>query len=79
MYATHEQIAEEAYRIWLEEGCPEGRQTRHWLMAEDRCEARGRVAAEAAAGAERHLTRTPPAPSEFAFVARTLFSRSGAA
>lgn len=26
-------IRERAYRIWLDEGCPEGREEQHWHMA----------------------------------------------
>jgi hypothetical protein len=28
-----QRIRERAYRIWLEEGCPEGREKDHWDMA----------------------------------------------
>jgi hypothetical protein len=27
-------IRERAYRIWIERGCPEGRDLEHWLLAE---------------------------------------------
>jgi hypothetical protein len=31
---THEQITRRAYEIYLERGCPEGRDLEHWLEAE---------------------------------------------
>jgi hypothetical protein len=31
---THRQIEELAYFIYIKQGCPEGRQLEHWLMAE---------------------------------------------
>jgi hypothetical protein len=35
MLDKHEQaIRERAYRIWVREGCPEGRDLIHWLEAE---------------------------------------------
>jgi hypothetical protein len=30
---TDEEIALGAYRIWLQEGCPHGRDREHWLKA----------------------------------------------
>jgi hypothetical protein len=30
---TDEEIALSAYRIWLQEGCPHGRDREHWLKA----------------------------------------------
>jgi hypothetical protein len=33
MSDTEQRIREQAYRIWLEEGCPEGRDLDHWDMA----------------------------------------------
>ena len=30
---TEEQIRERAHRIWMEEGCPHGRDVEHWEMA----------------------------------------------
>lgn len=32
--ATHSEIAIRAYLIYLNEGCPSGRELRHWLEAE---------------------------------------------
>ena len=32
--ATPEQVAERAYQIWQESGCPHGRDWEHWLQAE---------------------------------------------
>ena len=29
-----ERIASRAYELWLQEGCPDGQDTRHWLEAE---------------------------------------------
>ncbi|MGE3854832.1 MAG: DUF2934 domain-containing protein [Planctomycetota bacterium] len=31
---TREQIAERAYHIYLENGCPDGQSVEHWLQAE---------------------------------------------
>ena len=31
---TRERIAERAYQIWLESGCPSGHDRDHWLQAE---------------------------------------------
>lgn len=31
---TRERIAERAYQIWLENGCPSGHDRDHWLQAE---------------------------------------------
>ena len=33
MNGVEQRIRERAYRIWLEEGCPEGRDLVHWDMA----------------------------------------------
>lgn len=33
---THEQIADKAYQIWIEQGCPAGRDLENWLDAERR-------------------------------------------
>ena len=32
---TDEEIALTAYRIWLQEGCPHGRDREHWLKARE--------------------------------------------
>lgn len=31
---SQEEISKRAWEIWQSEGCPEGRQTEHWLRAE---------------------------------------------
>jgi hypothetical protein len=36
---THEEIAAAAYLIYLQEGCPEGREVQHWLEAEEQLKA----------------------------------------
>jgi Protein of unknown function (DUF2934) len=33
---TDEEIALSAYRIWLQEGCPHGRDKENWLKARER-------------------------------------------
>jgi len=33
-WPTREQIAARAYEIWLQSGCPGGRDAEHWLQAE---------------------------------------------
>lgn len=32
---TDEEIALSAYRIWLQQGCPHGRDKEHWLKARE--------------------------------------------
>ena len=32
---TDEEIALTAYRLWLQEGCPNGRDREHWLKARE--------------------------------------------
>ena len=34
MKPTHEQITQRAYEIYLQRGCPEGKDLEHWLEAE---------------------------------------------
>lgn len=34
MTADNERIAQRAYRIWEEAGCPEGQDREHWFLAE---------------------------------------------
>jgi len=36
---THEQISQRAYEIFVERGCPEGRDMEHWLEAETQLKA----------------------------------------
>jgi hypothetical protein len=36
---THEEIAAAAYLIWMEEGCPQGRDREHWKLAIERLRA----------------------------------------
>ncbi len=31
---AHRRIAQRAHEIWVQEGCPEGKQTEHWIQAE---------------------------------------------
>ncbi len=31
---THRRIAQRAHEIWMQEGCPDGKQTEHWVRAE---------------------------------------------
>lgn len=33
-YPTHDEIAARAHAIWIEQGCPEGREVENWLEAE---------------------------------------------
>jgi len=37
---TDEEIALGAYRLWLQEGCPSGRDKEHWLKSRDLLRAR---------------------------------------
>jgi len=51
---TDEEIALGAYRIWLQEGCPHGRDEEHWLRAREQliaARARERSGETAANGA----------------------------
>ena len=46
-----EEIALAAYRIWLQEGCPHGRDREHWLKAREQLVARrAKEKADAAGG-----------------------------
>jgi hypothetical protein len=33
---THKEIAQAAYFIWMEQGCPDGRADEHWQLAVER-------------------------------------------
>lgn len=55
-----EQIKAMAYRLWLEEGCPEGRAEAHWFQAVELIEA-APTAAPAAKGKSRPKTVTAKA------------------
>lgn len=37
---THQEISQRAYEIFMERGCPEGRDLEHWLEAEAQLRAR---------------------------------------
>lgn len=50
MSAMHEQVRELAYRLWQEDGAPEGRAMDYWLQA------------EAALAAIPAKAKTPPKP-----------------
>lgn len=47
---TDEEIALGAYRIWLQEGCPHGRDWAHWLKAKEQLIAAKAKEREAANG-----------------------------
>jgi len=53
-----DQIRERAFRLWQEDGCPEGRSLEYWFRAETE------LANEAAAGEATHAAGTAPAPME---------------
>jgi hypothetical protein len=53
-----DQIRERAFRLWQEDGCPEGRSLEYWFRAETE------LAGEAAAGEATHAAATAPAPME---------------
>ena len=36
-FAREERIRAKAYQIWLDEGCPDGRDEAHWGCARARC------------------------------------------
>ena len=56
------QIAERAYALWEEAGCPHGRDVDHWLKAEAEMAAGGSNPADAAAqAASRGKKPAPPA------------------
>lgn len=55
------QIAERAYALWEEEGCPHGRDVDHWLKAEAECAAGGHDAPEVAAQAASRKRSEKPA------------------
>lgn len=43
---TEQEIADEAHRLWLEEGSPEGRAASHWQQAIENLKARQPQAAQ---------------------------------
>ncbi len=43
---VEEQVRHEAYRLWQQEGCPEGREIDHWLAAKEIVHHRRHEAAE---------------------------------
>ena len=51
---SDEEIALSAYRLWLQEGCPHGRDREHWLKAREALIAAR--AKEEAAAVEHHET-----------------------
>ena len=58
--SREEQVKAMAYRLWLEEGCPEGRAEAHWFQAVALVAA-GPIAAPAARGQSRPKTVTAKA------------------
>ncbi len=54
---VEQRVRERAYAIWLEQGCPEGRDGDHWLQAERDI----RLPAEPGIAAQAELS-TSPAP-----------------
>ncbi|MFC0709105.1 DUF2934 domain-containing protein [Azorhizophilus paspali] len=60
MTSDEQHIRELAYQIWQSEGCPEGRQERHWQMARELAEA------ESQAAMPEPRTRKPAAPRKSA-------------
>jgi predicted CoA-binding protein len=50
---TDEEIALGAYRIWLQEGCPSGRDQEHWLKAREKLIAERLKEEEAKAGEDK--------------------------
>ena len=58
--SREEQVKAMAYRLWLEEGCPEGRAEAHWFQAVARVAA-GPTAAPAGRGKSRPRTVTAKA------------------
>jgi hypothetical protein len=47
MTDDNEQIRQRAYKIWMDEGCPEGRAEIHWEMAQKLVADENKGAAEA--------------------------------
>ncbi|WKN24330.1 DUF2934 domain-containing protein [Azotobacter vinelandii] len=60
MTSDEQHIRELAYQIWQSEGCPEGRQERHWQMARELAEA------ESQAAMPKPRTNKPAAPRKSA-------------
>ncbi len=68
---VEQRIRERAYAIWLEEGCPDGRDREHWLLAEEEIigaaqqeAAQQETAKPAAKAPRRSRTAGPQAPAK---------------
>ncbi|MFO0991984.1 MAG: DUF2934 domain-containing protein [Hyphomicrobiales bacterium] len=57
-----QKIREIAYLIWLEEGCPSGREVDHWLKATERVALAEVVPGDAPPPAKRAAVKTPAKP-----------------
>jgi hypothetical protein len=55
---SSEQIAKEAFCIWMDEGCPQGRSNENWQKAEER------LSAQDARGATPPEGRNPTAQTQ---------------
>jgi hypothetical protein len=61
-----DRIRDLAYRVWEEEGCPEGRETDHWLQAERMLQSEPTLPVKRAGKAQR----PNPVPKRAARVAK---------
>lgn len=64
---TEEQIRERAHRIWMEEGCPHGRDVEHWEMAKRELETEEREGSVGADELDKALADSFPASDPISF------------
>lgn len=60
MSVTHDKIQELAYRLWQEDGAPEGRDMDYWLRAEAALHTTGKPKAEKKAAAPKAKADAKP-------------------
>ena len=59
-----EEIRQVAYKLWQEEGCPDGYEIQHWLRAKMICEEINHPESEPKAPKKRKSRRIPAAETE---------------
>jgi hypothetical protein len=65
---SEEQIRERAHRIWMEEGCPHGRELEHWEQARQELEQEpGDGSRESSSELDRALADSFPASDPISF------------
>ncbi len=65
---SEDEIRERAHRIWMEEGCPHGRDVEHWQQAERELEAEAREGSRESSGdLDEALKESFPASDPISF------------